>query len=357
VRERQKARRLVSRLLDWYDANERDLPWRQSRDAYGVWVSEVMLQQTQVAAVIPYWERWMRRLPTLTALARAREGTILKLWAGLGYYSRARNLQKAARVIVKEHGGEVPRDAEALRGLPGVGRYTAGAVASIAFDKPEPVVDGNVARVLARVFAVEGDVKSGTANEWLWDLAKAMVSATGRCGDLNQSLMELGAMVCRPRGAQCEVCPLKRSCEARRRGAVGKFPQVTKREALENCRWRVLVLEQAGRWLVRQRPAEGVNGGLWEFPTLELREGNGKMKPGWASGLAGGRVRGTRRWFSFKHSITRHRILVEAWRGSCVGGEGRWVTARELSGLALAGAHGKVWRRLREGIAVDGISC
>jgi A/G-specific adenine glycosylase len=210
-------------LLDWYRANRRDLPWRATRDPYAIWISEAMLQQTRVETAIPYYERFLARFPDLQTLADADSDDVLGVWAGLGYYSRARNLHAAARIVVDEHAGELPDDAEALRSLPGVGRYTAGAVASIAFDRPEPVVDGNVSRVFARLRGIRDDVRKAATVRRLWEEAAALVRGP-HPGDLNQALMELGARVCTPRAPRCPVCPVAHHCEAQRGGDAEALP-------------------------------------------------------------------------------------------------------------------------------------
>src|SRR5690349_6148043 len=217
------------RLLEWYRAHRRDLPWRRTRDAYGIWVSEVMLQQTRVAVVVPYWERWMERFPGAAELAAAPLDDVLACWSGLGYYGRARNLHAGAREVVARYGGRVPGEAAELRTLPGVGRYTAGAIASIAFGRREPLVDGNVARVLARVYAVEEDVKSTAGQKRLWQLAGELVPDEAP-GDFNQALMELGATVCTP-APRCEACPVAEACAARAAGRERELPVVGARAA------------------------------------------------------------------------------------------------------------------------------
>ncbi|MFW5868776.1 MAG: A/G-specific adenine glycosylase, partial [Armatimonadota bacterium] len=210
-------------LLAWFDAHRRDLPWRRTSDPYRIWVSEIMLQQTQVDRVIDYYERFLVAFPTVEALAEAPIDDVLRLWEGLGYYSRARNLHAAARVIVQEHGGEFPRSPEAIRALPGIGEYTAGAVQSIAFGVPVPAVDANVIRVLARLFAVEGDVSAGEERRRIADLA-AEVVPDDRPGDFNQALMELGALLCIPGRPGCLICPLSEVCRAKLRGLQATIP-------------------------------------------------------------------------------------------------------------------------------------
>jgi A/G-specific adenine glycosylase len=266
------AHALRERLLRWYRAHRRDLPWRRSADPYAVWISESMLQQTRVETVIPYYERFLARFPDAHTLARAELDEVLELWTGLGYYSRARNLHRAAAQLVRDHDGELPDDPEALRRLPGVGRYTAGAVASIAFDRPEPVVDGNVARVLTRLRDIRADVRSAPVVRRLWQEA-AELAAGPAPGDLNQALMELGATVCTPRRPRCRDCPLRRPCAARRAGDPESLPSKAPKpppRPLVAVAGRVV---RRGRLLAVQRPPAGLLGGLWELPGGELLPG------------------------------------------------------------------------------------
>jgi A/G-specific adenine glycosylase len=258
---------IARRLLAHYRRGRRDLPWRRTRDPYAIWVSEVMLQQTRVETVIPYFERWMVRFPTVRALADAPLDDVLSCWAGLGYYARARSLHRAAREVVDRLHGVVPDDAEGLRALPGVGRYTAGAIASIAFGRREPVVDGNVARVYARLFGIEDDVKSVATLRRLWDLAARIVPARAP-GDFNQALMELGATICTPRSPACASCPLAATCVARRDGRQDELPLVARKKAAKRVGIDAALVVRGGRWLLARRAAEGLFGGLWELPEL-----------------------------------------------------------------------------------------
>ena len=267
-----RARRLRARLLAWYDANRRDLPWRHSRDPYAIWVSETMLQQTRVETVIPYWERFLERFPDVHALADAKQEDVYAEWAGLGYYSRARNLHAAAKAIVEGHGGSLPDDVDGLRALPGIGRYTAGAVASIAFDRPAAIVDGNVKRVLARLQGIREDIGDRPVEERIWSDAGALVRGE-RPGDLNQALMELGATVCTPRSPDCGACPWSRSCEARQSGAPEALPVKARRTAVKKVRGVAVWLERGGRVLAVKREAGGLLGGLWELPGGDLGRG------------------------------------------------------------------------------------
>ena len=253
-------------LLAWYAANRRDLPWRRTKDPYKIWVSEIMLQQTRVAAVIPYYERWMTALPDVAALAAADEGALMKLWEGLGYYSRARNLQKAAKIIVNDLGGEFPRSREGLLALPGVGEYTAGAVASIAFGLPVPAVDGNVLRLAARAADLRGNVLDPAVKR---DIAAAMELAVPPedPGSYNQALMDLGATICLPSGAPlCESCPLRGLCRARALGIQEQLPLREKKARRRQEALTVFVLVREGKVALRQRPDTGLLAGLWEFP-------------------------------------------------------------------------------------------
>ncbi|MFO0949855.1 MAG: A/G-specific adenine glycosylase [Isosphaeraceae bacterium] len=261
--------RIRERLLDWYAGARRPLPWRADRDPYRVLVSEMMLVQTTVAAVVPYFERFLRRFPDVRALADADEADVLKAWEGLGYYRRARQLHAAARAVVERHGGRVPDDPEALRELPGVGRYIAGAVLSFAFDRPAPILEANTQRVVARWLAWPGDLKSPATQARLWEAAGRLVPET-RAGDFNQAFMELGALVCTPRSPRCLVCPVSADCLARARGKQDELPVVAPRpaplEVVEAC----AVVRHGGRLLLLQRGAGGLWEGFWEFPTVHV---------------------------------------------------------------------------------------
>jgi A/G-specific adenine glycosylase len=266
---------VARRVVAHFRSVRRDLPWRRSRDPYAIWVSEIMLQQTRVAAVVPYFERWMARFPTIATLAEAPLDDVLAAWSGLGYYSRARNLHRCARAIVASHGGALPASAAALRGLPGIGPYTAGAIASIAFGQPEPLVDGNVARVLARVYAIDDDIKSPAAVRVLWRLAGQMVPASAP-GDFNQGLMELGATVCTPLSPACLLCPLAALCRARAQGRAHELPRMPARRRpheLPLIDARALWIERRDTLLLARRRPEGLYGGLWELPQVDVDPG------------------------------------------------------------------------------------
>jgi len=257
-------------LLRWFAANRRPMPWRDHPTPYRVWVSEVMLQQTQVATVIPYFNRFLRRFPSVAALARAREADVLKAWEGLGYYSRARNLQKAARKVACERGGRLPADVAELQALPGLGDYSAAAIASIAFGIPAPAVDGNVARVLARLWAVRADARNPVARRAFAERLRPFIPASA-AGDFTQAMMELGALVCRPRDPRCGDCPLAEDCLARRRGLTGSLPSRRPLRKIPLLTQTAIIVRRGPRLAMIRRAESGLLHGFWELPTAIRR--------------------------------------------------------------------------------------
>jgi A/G-specific adenine glycosylase len=365
--------KLGSALLDWFAVHARDLPWRRTRDPYAIWVSEIMLQQTQVKTVIPFWERWLQELPTIEAAARAPSAKIHKLWEGLGYYTRVRNLQKAAQFIVEKHGGKFPEKFEEILALPGIGRYTAGAICSIAFNQPTPILDGNVIRVLTRLFGIAENPKEKETNARLWQKAEELVqNSKGNCSPLNQSLMELGALVCTPRNAQCLICPVQKLCVAFAENRVEELPNLGKRETATARHFLAFAVECGGKFLVQQKPAGVVNAHLWEFPNVEITVApSSRPSPPLGEKVAGGRLRGNasapdllntatvefKKLFgvkpktvqplrTVKHSITRYRITLEAFSVSLARRPakmaGLWLAAKDFDSLAFASAHKKL---------------
>jgi A/G-specific adenine glycosylase len=262
--------RLRALVLAWYRAHRRDLPWRRTRDPYAVWISEVMLQQTRVETVIPYYERFLSRWPTVDSLAAADPEEVRACWSGLGYYRRAKLMLDAAHAIVTGHGGRFPEEVEEIAALPGLGRYTSGAVASIAYDAPVPAVDGNVLRVLARLGAIEGDVTRGEPNRAIWSLA-AELAAGESAGDLNQGLIEIGALVCAPRNPACDRCPIAEACRARSDGSIDRIPAPKKRPARTTIEVTALLRLDERGVLLEQQPEEGLFANLWCLPMLEGR--------------------------------------------------------------------------------------
>lgn len=260
------------RLLVWFDRHRRDLPWRLTKDPYRVWISEMMLQQTQVATALPYYEKFLAAFPTVRRLAAAKLDDVLRHWAGLGYYARARNMHRTAKMIVEELGGKFPSNREGLLKLPGIGPYSAAAIASIVYDEPAAVVDGNVIRVISRLFGVRKDVTSIDGKRAITGWADALIP-TKRCGDFNQAMMELGATVCLPgNAARCDDCPLNGNCRALAAGAVARLPLKRKRIKVTNEVHVVAAVRRGRRWLAVQRPQNGLWGGLWELPTAVAGE-------------------------------------------------------------------------------------
>lgn len=310
------------RLLAWYARAKRDLPWRGTRDPYLVWVSEVMLQQTQVERVREFFLRFTRRFPTVAALAAAREAEVLRLWEGLGYYRRARQLHAAARVVVADHGGEFPRTLPGLRGLPGVGRYTAGAIASIALDLRAPIVEANSRRVIARLTGHDRPL-GGAGDEPIWEIAAALVPRASP-GAFNQALMDLGAMVCTPDRPLCGTCPLGSLCVAALTGGADRIPVPTAARPPLRTRERAVVTRHGNRVLVEQRGPGQWWEGLWDFPRAP----------------AAAKSAGVRRLGVVTYTVTHHKVtcsvLERRVRRATKPGPGqRWVTLGRLGSLAM----------------------
>jgi A/G-specific adenine glycosylase len=303
-------------LLAWWDAGHRQLPWRFPQgcaDPYRVWLAETMLQQTQVAAAVPYYRRFLERLPTLEALADASEDEVLALWSGLGYYGRARRLREAARVALARHGG-LPASVEALSALPGFGPYTVGAVASIAFALPEPCVDGNVARVLSRLFLVEGPPEASATRERLWALARALVPAA-RPGDFNQALMDLGATVCTKPAPRCGACPVASCCAARRAGREREVPPARVRPSRPRLTMACALVERGDAVLVERRAGAGLFGGLWELPGVVVPSGADPRVALARSLLERGLpVRVSEEVARVERTLTHRRLVLTAYR-------------------------------------------
>lgn len=312
---------LQTRLLAWYNKTKRILPWRDPlrANAYAVWVSEIMLQQTRVETVIPYFEKWMRLFPTIQSLAKASEHDVLNAWEGLGYYSRARNLHNAAKVVVKEFGGRLPDELNELIKLPGIGRYTAGAIASIVFGKDEPALDGNLKRVYSRLFDIREPIDSPKGEELLWSIARENLPK-GKAGDFNQALMDLGAMICLPKTPRCSTCPLKDICKAHANRTQEKRPVKKPRKKIPHyVHTAGVIVRQIDNLpytevLLVQRPSRGLLGGMWEFP-------NGRVDGDPAEELvkvlkAGYRLKVRRREALgvVQHTYTHFKVTVHAFR-------------------------------------------
>ncbi len=298
-------------MLAWYEKNARVLPWRGHPDPYAIWVSEIMLQQTRVETVIPYFDHWMKKFPTVAALAEASEQTVLSAWEGLGYYSRVRNLHKAAQMVVDQFGGQIPEETRLLRKLPGIGRYTAAAIASIAFNQDVATLDGNLRRVFARVYDVSTPADSPAGEETLWSLAQEQIPP-GRAGDYNQALMDLGSAVCLPQKPLCLICPLMNMCKAR--SDPESRPVLKPKKPVPHRNKLAAVIRQAGNVLLSLRPSKGLLGGMWEFPSAQA-----------AANSAGELVEGIDRDYSIvikpisffvevRHAYTHFTLTEYAWQ-------------------------------------------
>ncbi|MEZ4332012.1 MAG: A/G-specific adenine glycosylase [Myxococcota bacterium] len=349
-------RRIRAPLLRWYDAHRRDLPWRRTRDPYAIWISEAMLQQTRVETVIPYWERFLTRFPDVGSLARAELDDVYAFWTGLGYYARARNLKAAAEAIVADHGARLPESVEALRTLPGIGRYTAGAVASIAFGRAEPLVDGNVVRVFARIEDVGDDVGEKSVVERFWQLAAELVRGE-RPGDLNQALMELGATLCLPKAPLCLACPVRRHCLGQAAGRAERLPTRTKRTAVRAIRGFAVAIDRRGALLAVRRPPTGLMAGLWELPGGLLEDGEEAKDhaPRLLRERVGLEVDALEPAGRIEHLFTHRRLELEVFHARARPGRRirldgytahRWLGVDALLALAHAGPTRKALARL-----------
>jgi A/G-specific adenine glycosylase len=332
--------RLSSKLLNWYHLNKRTLPWRDHPDPYAVWVSEIMLQQTRVETVIPYFEKWMRSFPTITALAKASEQSVLNAWEGLGYYSRARNLHKAAGIVVKEHGGRLPRDLDQLNKLPGIGRYTLGAISSMAFGMNVPVLDGNVKRVYARIFDISDPVDTPGGEKLLWNLAEEQLPKHD-AGDYNQALMDLGATICIPKNPRCLICPAMTLCKARENGTQAQRPVKIPKKSVPHYVHAAGVIIERGMVLLAKRPSKGLLGGMWEFPNGRVSDEPlvglaDALKTGYNLNLRKNRrgIQSSRALGTVHHGYSHFSIEVHAF--SCdlasdvIGGNLKWIPLKKL---------------------------
>jgi A/G-specific adenine glycosylase len=335
----EQRRDFAKRLLAWFKHNARDLPWRRTKEPYAVWLSEVMLQQTQVETVKPYFKRFLGKFPTIAAMAAAEEQEVLRLWEGLGYYRRARQLHRAAQVIVSDHGGEFPRDPVAVERLPGIGRYTAGAVLSIAFDLKRPILEANTIRLFSRLMAFDGDTASSSGQKALWALAESLLPERD-VGQFNQALMELGSMVCQPREPHCGECPVTLHCRARAAGRERELPRPKPRMKFEDVTECAVVLRRGGKVLVIAGPEKGRWAGLWDFPRFALQaertEGEIEAKVLESTGMKSASLTHLKTW---RHGVTRFRITLDCYEAQHVSGRIRkgqqWVAPADLSHFPL----------------------
>jgi len=342
------------KLLSWYQQHKRDLPWRRTKDPYAIWVSEIMLQQTTVETVIPYYEKFLKRFPDIPTLSKADEEEVLRLWSGLGYYSRARNLHKGARIIAPT----LPQNVEDLMRLPGIGRYTAGAIASIAFNQPAPILDGNVIRVLSRLFKIGKDPKTTVGQKYFWEVSRGAImeippnppfskggepcKGEGGFGDFNQALMELGATVCTPESPKCPLCPLRSDCQARKEGRPEGYPRILKKTKYIDVSLTSALIEQHGTFLLLQRPSSGVMKSLWEFPTV--LGSKKELLRCWP-------VTPVKSFPLIRHSVMNRRLKIRPWlchpTDESLQPEGRhvWIRPEELENYPTSSMNRKILQR------------
>jgi len=344
-------KKIQTQLLRWFEKNKRDLPWRKTRDPYAVWISEMMLQQTQVATVIPYYEKFLKSFPTVRHLAKADLSDVLRVWEGLGYYSRARNLHKAARTVVTHFYGNIPDNSEDLLALPGIGRYTAGAILSIAFNRESPVLDGNVKRVLCRLCAIPENPKESKTEERLWNISGSLIPK-GNAHSFNQALMELGATICTPREPLCLLCPLQHLCRARKQGTPENYPKKVSKKKVPHVEAVSAVIIKGDRVLLRQRPPRGLLGGLWEFPNWETEKGK-DLRRSLKSHLKKetaltARVDGP--VGTLKHTYSHFKLTLHVYRCQIFHGEvhGRWVPLQKLHLFPMSKLHRRIANTLAQ---------
>lgn len=335
------------KLLNWYKKSARDLPWRKNKDPYKIWVSEIMLQQTQVDTVIPYYQKWLKRFPTLQLLAKAPQSEVMKYWAGLGYYRRARFLHQAAQHIVKNLKGKFPQSAETLRKLPGIGRYTAGAIASIAFGEKTPILDGNVIRILTRLNAIKKDISLTKTQKQLWQIAESILP-NKNIGDFNQALMELGATVCFPDHPDCSSCPVTNLCQALALKRQTDFPVNHRKEKIEKKKTFAMIFRKSDSVLIQKQSDRDRWGGLWTFPHWdsedEMLEESGLDNKDLKSRL------------SVSHGFTKYQVTLNVYEtlqtanmdGKLGEKSKKWVRISDLEHFAFPSPHQKIVKDLRK---------
>lgn len=338
-----RSREIQKRLLHWFERNGRDLPWRKTHDPYAIWVSEIMLQQTQVATVIPYYHRFLKAFRTIHHLAKSDLSKVLKIWEGLGYYSRARNLHQASKIILNHFKGKIPDDLTDLLSLPGIGKYTAGAILSIAYNKEAPILDGNVKRVLSRLFAVSEDPKK--AEGPLWKISESLVPR-GRPNSFNQAIMDLGAIICTPKDPFCRHCPLDRYCKAKASGNPERYPSRGVKKRIPHINAISGVILRNGSVLLHQRPPKGLLGGLWEFPNWRSEE-SGRLRSRLRNAIkkeTGLNVEVKGSIGTFKQTFTHFKLTLHGFNCEAIDGrgKGKWVAVRNLHLLPMSRIHRRI---------------
>ena len=339
--------RIQTSLLRWFKKNGRDLPWRKTKAPYAIWVSEIMLQQTQVATVIPYYEKFLRSFPTISRLAKAPFSKVLKTWEGLGYYSRARNLHRASQIIANHFGGRVPDNLRDLVSLPGIGRSTAGAILSFAYNREAPILDGNVKRVLCRLFAISGNPVRGKTEGLLWGISESLIPK-GHSNPFNQALMDLGSMFCTPMNPKCSHCPLRSLCKGYLSGKSESYPPRTVKKTIPHITAISAVIQKDGKVLLNKRPLKGLLGGLWEFPNWEIEEKprsrprlrlRNQIKKEIGMNVAVKELIGT-----FKQTFSHFKLTLQVFHCQSLDGrgKGKWMLVQKLHLLPLSKIHRKI---------------
>ncbi|NWG02123.1 MAG: A/G-specific adenine glycosylase [Syntrophaceae bacterium] len=345
-------KKIQTTLLRWFNKNKRDLPWRKTHDPYSIWVSEIMLQQTQVATVIPYYQKFLNSFPTIRHLAKAELSKVLKVWEGLGYYSRARNLHRASQICLNHFHGKIPDNLEDLLSLPGIGRSTAGAILSFAFNKEAPILDGNAKRVLSRLFAVPGNSGERKTEQFLWEISESLIPK-GYANPFNQALMDLGALICTPKDPQCYKCPLCNLCKAKASGKPEKFPSRSVKKKIPHIRAVCAVIQKDGKVLLKNRPPKGLLGGLWEFPNWKIE---GKQRSRLRLSLRnyirkqiGMNVEVKNSIGTFKQAYSHFKITLQVFKCQFLNkkGKGKWVPIKELIQLPMSRIHRKIAERIK----------
>jgi len=353
----QDRRFIQKNLVSWFQKNQRKLPWRKKYDPYGVWISEIMLQQTQVKTALPYFERWMKELPSINSVARAPQDKILKLWEGLGYYSRARNLQKAAQLIIKKHNGRFPNRYADILALPGIGKYSAGAISSIAFNRNKPVVDGNVIRVMARLANFSENTRLPQNIKQFWGWAEKLIPS-GLAREFNQGLMELGALVCTPKKPNCSHCPVKKVCKGSQNGTAAQLPNRGEKTKNIPITVTLAVICKNGKIFIQKRPEKGLMGGLWEFPGGKTRKnetGPNAIRREIKEELSV-TIKNVKKIARIRHNYTKFNVDLHCYSADLDKGKirlnfatkGKWVTPKSLTKFAFPAADKKLINDLKK---------
>jgi A/G-specific adenine glycosylase len=341
--------KIQTQLLQWFKKKGRNLPWRKTRDPYAIWVSEIMLQQTQVATVIPYYQRFLKSFPTIRHLAKTDLSKVLKVWEGLGYYSRARNLHQASQIVLNHFHGSIPDTLKDLFSLPGIGPSTAGAILSFAFNKVAPILDGNVERVLSRLFAVSGSPGKKKTQQLLWQISESLIPK-GYSNPFNQALMDLGSMLCTPKEPECDRCPLRHFCKGRASGEPERYPSKRAKRVIPHRKAISAVIKKDGKVLLNQRPPTGLLGGLWEFPNWEI-EGEKRLRlRNYIKKEMGINVKVKESIGIFQQTYSHFKLILHAFHCQYLNGKGKgkWVPIKKLPAFPISRIHRKIAEKISE---------